>query len=83
MPKWESRAKEDVEWRYFLDGEYSSSCLYRQFVYRRADGTEFINQQTKTPVARVDGWATVERHVKTVQAFDMVGWLRSMGHHVP
>lgn len=80
MAKWQSRSKEAVEWRYFLDGTFQSCQTYRQFVYQRADGTEFINQQSQTTVTRVDGRAIVERHGKTVRAFDMTGWLRSLGH---
>lgn len=78
MARWQSRAKETIEDRFYLDGIYHSSHMRTAFVYRRDDGSEFINQKWQKPVSRVNGRATVETRAKTVQPFDMAGFMQTM-----
>jgi hypothetical protein len=40
--KYTSRRKEIVQWDYFTDGTYGETRLYKSWVYKRPDGSEFI-----------------------------------------
>ncbi len=73
-----TRSKEMVVHRYFRDGVFGEEREYKMLVYKREDGTEYINQKAKIPITRVNGKPTIERYSKTVQSFDMVGLLNKM-----
>lgn len=50
--KYVSRKKEIVAWDYFTNGTYGETRLYKSYVYKRADGTEFLNLRHPQPVKR-------------------------------
>ena len=50
--KYVSRRKEVVAWDYYLDGTYSETRYYKSWVYKRADGSEFINLEYPQQVKR-------------------------------
>lgn len=76
---WTSRTKEDVVHRHFKDDVYLGDRTCKLFVYRRDDGTEFIDQRRRRPVTRIDGRAMVEMHCYTAHgAMSGLQWLESM-----
>lgn len=66
--KYTSKTRESVTWVHSTDGVETGRSYYKQAVYKRADGTEFINLKHPQEVTRIDGVPTVYRHAKTVKA---------------
>lgn len=60
-----------------LDGTvtHEDGSSHIEYVYRRDDGTEFINLRHGYPVRRVDGAAVVDRNAKVVRSVDLASVL--------
>ena len=85
MRSYESRAKELVEWRTTtvnLDKSITppSPPYYasRQWVYTRADGSQFVNLRAEYPVLRDGEQAYVEHRCTEARAFSAAEWLRGV-----